>query len=259
MDDFIRRGGPAPPKEGGVCDAVYDGGYPNTENVMFPDSIYDYDTLCKEFTNGKRAPSGTYVVAPPRTIDEFMKFMWGLQFYDEKAIKEYSPPGIYTWMIYSTPERKDAFIAAQVKDIFEIGVKHKVLAGVYGATHVHGAGELLKKRDGTVFFNLMSGTYTRSWLLKRDEFRKGKCDADELAEKIEESFKTKLPDSTYLERVFKAAPPGDADRKPYEDAGFRLIDISGLEISECRAKIRDILSVKGGTRRRRRRRYTRRR
>lgn len=81
------------------------------------------------------------------------------------------PPGIYTYLFPA----QDRIICVPVKNKFELGTIHFVLALLSNARNVIAAGEMLVGRDGTIHFNLLSGSFMQSWMQRS---LKGKCDTE---------------------------------------------------------------------------------
>ncbi len=83
------------------------------------------------------------------------------------------PPGVYTYLF---PTR-DRIICVPVKNKFEIGTVHYVLAAISEAVNVIAAGELLVQRNGTIYFNLLSGSYMQKWMTSRTGLQ-GACNEE---------------------------------------------------------------------------------
>lgn len=70
------------------------------------------------------------------------------------------PPGVYTYMFPT----QDRIVCVPVKNKFELGTVHYVLALLSGAPKTIAAGELLVQGDGTIYFNLLSGSFMKDWM-----------------------------------------------------------------------------------------------
>jgi hypothetical protein len=93
--------------------------------------------------------------------------------YDGEALALIAPPGVYTWLVYTSREGGPRrFVAKQALSMWELGTRHGALAcdpdlrilptaeeGPRG--NVVGGGELEKSPDGSIRFNLLSGTFTK--------------------------------------------------------------------------------------------------
>ena len=97
------------------------------------------------------------------------------------------PSGIYTYLFYTPTD----VIAVPVNNQFEIGTGHHALAYLSKTMTVFAAGEM--QVDGKqISFNLLSGSYMRSWMTNT---LKSKCDA-ELTSKTKEMLEGAYPGYT---------------------------------------------------------------
>lgn len=74
-----------------------------------------------------------------------------------------SPSGYYTWIIYTKDNSNTVhFAATEFMNEYEIGTGHHTLGlnSRIGADKVLGGGQIKKNDDGSMVFNLRSGTYT---------------------------------------------------------------------------------------------------
>jgi hypothetical protein len=94
------------------------------------------------------------------------------------------PPGVYTYLFPSI----DRIICVPVKNKFELGTIHYVLAWLSRVPKVIAAGELRVERD-TITFNLLSGSFMRNWM---ESDLGGKCNT-QLRDLTQEMLRQQYP------------------------------------------------------------------
>ena len=99
--------------------------------------------------------------------------------------QEFPPHGVYTYLFSS----QGLFICIPVKNKFEIGTVHYALASTLNAERVIAAGEMRIDRDGSIVFNLLSGSYMRSFMTRT---LRGACDG-QLRERTSQMLQTQFP------------------------------------------------------------------
>jgi hypothetical protein len=177
------------------------------------------------------------------------------------------PDGLYCWIL-TDPGK---FAAIQVLSALEVGSIHKTIVHKLGVTKIYGAGEM-RKNNGVVSYNLLSGTYMNEWLASAEACR-GKLESE-----IRTAFERLFPGASFgtttlISRKLRLTAT-ELDR--YTRYGFRvrLFDDAkecilardeekNRRIAQAQAEIEkramERLKKGGKTRRRRRRRQTRRR
>jgi hypothetical protein len=85
-------------------------------------------------------------------------------------------PGYYTWLIYSNDGDK-VFVASKAYSILELGTIHRAIAHRVQPTKIHSAGEIKIDADGSLTFNVISGTYM---LPLFSSLKRSRCDKDNL-------------------------------------------------------------------------------
>ena len=103
--------------------------------------------------------------------------------------------GIYNWLLYSDDNANNIkFISTQILSPYDIGTTHQSIAynNKVDAVVIYGAGEL-KKLNGKITFNLISGTYTKN-IIKYD-FDKTKKNI--IVNKFLEFFNSKLEQNNF--------------------------------------------------------------
>jgi hypothetical protein len=132
--------------------------------------------------------------------------------------------GVYTWLMYSTGNRPVIrFVATEVVSPFEIGTRHQALAynSRIDASTIYAGGELVKK-DGTITFNLRSGTYSKPILVHN--FNKS------LQNEMIRAFQVYFPDAEYdtsgSSYVYNVSTVPNTILQLYKDIGYtvRLFD-----------------------------------
>jgi len=132
-------------------------------------------------------------------MEKVYKILENFSVYDEKELlSEICSDGIYTWLIYSNDadvaNNTIKFAVTQVLSPYEIGTNHQSIAynKKVNASLIYGAGEL-KKLNGKITFNLISGTYTKN-IIKYD-FDKTKKNI--IVNKFLEFFNSKLEQNNF--------------------------------------------------------------
>jgi hypothetical protein len=84
--------------------------------------------------------------------------------------------GYYTWLIYSNDGDK-VFVASKAYSILELGTIHRAIAYRVQPTKIHSAGEIRVDVNGTLTFNIISGTYMLPFF---SSLKRSRCDKDNL-------------------------------------------------------------------------------
>jgi hypothetical protein len=106
-------------------------------------------------------------------MDEAIKFFKGRIVSNEKLNTNAAVAGIYTWILRASGK----IYASKIITNQETGTLHQnldVFTYSDDASPIIAAGELEKKPDGTIYFNLLSGTY-----MAKKEFKKFKGESNE--------------------------------------------------------------------------------
>lgn len=85
-------------------------------------------------------------------------------------------PGYYTWIIFSQGGDK-VFVASKAYSILELGTIHRAIAYRVKPTRIHSAGEIKVDVNGSLEFNIISGTYM---LPLFSSLKRSRCDKDNL-------------------------------------------------------------------------------
>lgn len=128
------------------------------------------------------------------------------------------PNGIYTYLFYTPTD----VIAVPVSNKFEIGTGHHALAYLSQTNTVFAAGEM-QVQDKDISFNLLSGSYMRSWM--RDRL-KSKCDA-ELSTKTKGMLERGYPGYTV---TYTTTPLIREDTVPITQAELNKYVSMGIEV-----------------------------
>lgn len=107
-------------------------------------------------------------------------------------------PGYYTWIIFSQDGDK-VFVASNAYSILELGTIHRAIAYRVKPTRIHSAGEIRVHANGSLVFNIISGTYM---LPLFSSLKRSKCDKDNLETLMIGKIKEFLgEDSTFTEET----------------------------------------------------------
>ena len=122
-------------------------------------------------------------------------------------------PGLYTWIVYSTPDSEEKrFAACNAYSFLELGTKHHIIGYRVGASKIHAAGEMRIATNGHITFNLESGTYMLKLFEKQ---RNPRCTKDDLELYILEQLKANYfgPQSLYQpgSYITKELEPSDEE------------------------------------------------
>jgi hypothetical protein len=107
-------------------------------------------------------------------------------------------PGYYTWIIYSNDDDK-VFVASKAYSILELGTIHRAIAYRVKPEIIHSAGEIRVHANGSLVFNIISGTYM---LPLFSSLKRSRCDKDVLETLMITKIKEFLgEDSTFTEET----------------------------------------------------------
>lgn len=199
------------------CEGVWKDGY--WVDTEFDVTKYADSIACFDFGKKLKWEDGAVPVAllPPEDPIALRNYISSIP-----ILNRISTDGVYIWLLYSLKDSPETirFAACFVDTPFEVGTKHGSIALRMRAEKVHGAGEL-KKTGNEIWFNLESGTYTKSWIESRT--KKRTCSADELTETVIGEMKKRFPDAVYTSKpLIPAVPFTKAKLDMYVAAGFRL-------------------------------------
>jgi hypothetical protein len=152
--------------------------------------------------------------------------------------------GYYTWLIY-TANAGQLFVAAKALSILEIGTIHMDIANRVNARRIHAAGELVVD-DGTIIFNLQSGTYMKPAMQKK----RSRCDHGDFENLVISKIMGFLgDDAKYTETTLitdENLPIRGEELSLYESYGALITQYNSSE--ECKAA----QEKRAGTRKKRR-------
>ena len=233
-------------KKGRDCEARWGVGVPNKPLDDIYPVLFKSSTNCK-YTVGDKIIYIEY----PKNRQAIVDIVNSIEPIDENALFT-APLGVYTWMFYKKKDDpKTYFAAARVKSIIEMGTLHLGIARRVGAVTVHGAGELIINKGGTISINFLSGTFMDKWLPKKGAL----CTLSEMETLLrDEYFKPMFSKiiQTYprfrksinftkeslITNYFIQSPPTMEELQSYADKGFIICVHPKDKKDEC-------LSVKG--------------
>jgi hypothetical protein len=130
----------------------------------------------------------------------------------------HAPNGIYTWLMKIVPDSGMLFVAGLTKSNQELGTLHSNLDKLTVKGRVVGAGELIKE-NGSIRYNLQSGSYMEDAFTKTD-------DKDALKTRIDEAFISIMNGLGFNDITFMAS-----DEPGKEYIGEGIVDMTDFNTS----------------------------
>lgn len=214
---------------------------PHIEVIPDPSSASNYNTAQKNsYLHGNRYVS-VKIANTTKRNNVIQKFKEHTPIYDSSAFSG-APDGVYIYLLSDK-----GFSAIQARSYLELGTKHKILAKETGASKVFIAGELSKK-DKTVTFNLLSGTYTLHLV---DENATGTLQ-DKMQTEMQSTLEAMGLTATFTTKTFidkKKLPLSDPELALYKNMGYEIRSFpkEGFCSEEKIATLRAELTMKQNT------------